>query len=166
MAPSESGSEKTMRICAFYSPGHDFARVLERLHRAHPEAHVTAVVPAGYTVAGPLRDWADAVVETELERYTLGHPRALARLVSTIRRGRYDLFAVMFASPKLRVLAALSGAERNVWCTPDGSHVPLGASVAGALAGELARVLRGRLTYMGLWCAIRMRRTRPRVVRR
>src|SRR5690606_39842365 len=55
VAPSDDFADKPIRICAFYSPGHDYARVLERLHRAYPEAHVTAMVPAGYTVEGPLR---------------------------------------------------------------------------------------------------------------
>ena len=38
------------RICAFYSYGAHYVRLLKRLRAEYPQAHITAPVPKGYPV--------------------------------------------------------------------------------------------------------------------
>lgn len=134
------------RICALYSHGPHYARVLRHLRQAYPEAVVTALVPPGFPneplegLAHKRLDMPDAAVD----RRGL---RALRALLPVVRRGRYGLFVVMFDSFRLRLLAALSGARERRCFTADGRFIRLRLSLVRLLADALWRNLRGRVTY-------------------
>ena len=130
------------RICAYYSHGPHFTRMLKALRAAHPDAEITAMVPPGYPHA-PLAGLADAVVEVAKPATVSGALGVLRR----IRAGRYDCLAMMFDSPKLRLLAALSGVPRRVCHSVDRRQFPLKRAIIAPLMGALWRNLRGRILY-------------------
>lgn len=134
------------RLCAFYSRGPHFQRMLTNLRLQYPEAEIHAVVPPSFPVE-LLKDLANEVLQTEQTQWSLRSPGALARLVGLLRRGNYDLFVVMFDSPKLRVLAALSGARTRQHFTIDGRMLPLRLALLRQFFGSLQRNVRGRLLY-------------------
>jgi len=133
-------------IAAFYSRGPHFARLLKELRKRYPEARITAIAPPGFP-QDALVGQADRLVYTDRPVYTLQEPGALLGLVGQIRKGKYDLFAVMFDSPKLRMLAALSGARQRVCYTTSGQYQPLRLSPVRQVVAGLYRALRGRITY-------------------
>lgn len=133
-------------ICAFYSRGPHFLRMLKQLRAQYPEARITAVVPPTFPAEAAL-GIANQVIKTQHAQWSLRQHRALRKLVGVLREGRYDLFATMFDSPKLRVLAALSGARARVCFTIDGRQIPLKLAVFSQLLDALARNIKGRLLY-------------------
>ena len=150
------------RICVYFSKGRRFSDVLRAVREQERHAHICAMIPARYPLSAQERAMADEVVETELARYSLRRPRACARLVRQIRDGHYDGFVILFASPKLRILSALAGTRRRMYCTMDGRLVAIHASIAGIIAGTVARNLWGRVVYMGIWLTVHMLPVRHR----
>ena len=142
------------RIGVFYSRGPHFERVVRTLREQYPDAHITAIVPPVYRVSVPEEDVA-AVMETESPHYGPGNVRAGYRLVRRLRGERFDVFAVMFASSALGVLAASSGAPVCLHGTMDGRLVPLSASLPVVLWQILRRVATGRTVYAAAWLAVR-----------
>ena len=142
------------RIGAFYSAGPHFLRMLTGLREAHPAAEIVVLIPPDYPRSEDLEALADAVLTTERTHYAMRDVRACRRLVKQLRQSRYDLFAVMFDSNQLRLLAALSGAPRCVHGTMGGRLAPLGRSVTRALAGMALRNLWGRMVYATVWLAV------------
>ena len=134
------------RICALYSHGPHYARVLRHLRRAYPDAVITALVPPGFPNE-PLEGLAHKRLDLPAKAARRRGFAALRAILPVIRRGRYDLFVVMFDSFRLRLLAALSGARERRCFTADGRFIPLRLSLARLLAGTAWRNLRGRVTY-------------------
>ncbi|HNR31308.1 MAG TPA: hypothetical protein PKI11_10500 [Candidatus Hydrogenedentes bacterium] len=141
------------RICAFYSRGPHFMRLLAFLREREPQAHITAVVPPGYPKA-LLGNRADAVIETAKAQYAARDLAGIRDLLRTIRAGRFDEFVVMFDSPRLRLLAAFTGAARRSVFTVDGRCLPLTVSPVAVLVSWLYRSLRGRLTFAYIYCVV------------
>jgi len=135
-----------LRICAFYSRGPHYQRLLKKLRVEHPDAVIHAVVPPTFP-AEVLHEVVDEVIQTEQAQWSLRELGALGRLLSVLRGARYDLFVVMFDSPKLRILAALSGARKRQLFTIDGRMVPLRLALVRQSLGALGRNVRGRLLY-------------------
>lgn len=141
------------RICAFYSRGPHYVRMLKHLRTTYPEATITAMVPPGYPDE-PLAGLAHKRVETGQGKYTLRDIRAFRILLHQIHSGHYDLLAVMFATPRLRWLARLSGIPERYSYTPDGRFAPLKGSLLRSLGGAACRNLRGRLRYAYLYYVV------------
>jgi DNA-binding transcriptional LysR family regulator len=140
------------RIGAFYSRGPHFGRVLARLREEYPEADITAHVPEGFPEA-PVREHGARIL------YCGGAPplRALPSLIRSLRAQRYDLFVVIFDSPKLRLLAAASGAKQRCCHTVDGRIFPLRTAFSRMLAGGIWRRLCGAIVYARIWCVVHFR---------
>lgn len=150
----------TPRICAYFSVGRNYLKVLRAIRAEEPNARLCAMVPAGYPVSEAEASVADEIIETQLARYSAWNVPACLRLVRQLRAGRYDVFVVMFDSTELQVLSSLAGARRRSYCTMDGRLVPLTAPIPRVLAGAVARTVRGRLAYALLWLAVRVLRVR------
>jgi len=134
------------RICAFYSHGPHYAQVLKHLRKTYPDANITAMTPPGYP-REPLTPLANRHAESAQATYSLRDIAALRLLLRQIRDGRYDLFVVMFDSPKLHLFARLTRVRRRYCYTADGRYYPLRLSLIRLLSTTLYRNLRGRITY-------------------
>lgn len=143
-------------ICAFYSRGPHFLRMLKFLRTLHPNARITAVVPPSFPAEAAL-GVANQVIKTQHAQWSPRQHRALRKLVRVLREGRYDLFVTMFDSPKLRVLASLSGAKIRQVYTIDGRYLPLRLALARQFAMSLSRNIRGRLLYAYLYYQVHYR---------
>jgi ADP-heptose:LPS heptosyltransferase len=137
-------------VCAYYSKGPHFLRMLHHLRQTYPQARLIALVPPGYPV-DVLAGRCDEVRKTARESYGLSAPGALAGLLGDIRREQYDVFAVMFHSPKLRIVAALSGAPSRMVYTADNRYFPVSLKLVRGAGECLLRNLRGRVTYARIW---------------
>ena len=146
MKTTESTGKTPETICAFYSRGPHFLRMLKFLRALHPAARITAVVPPSFPAEAAL-GIANQVIKTQHAQWSLRQQRELRKLVRVLREGHYDLFVTMFDSPKLRVLAALSGAPIRQCYTIDGRYLPLRLALGRQLLSTLTRNLRGRLLY-------------------
>jgi len=149
-------TQKPTKVCAFYSKGRTYLDVLQCVRQRYPEAHVSAVIPARYPISREETALVDEVVETERTRYSLREIRPLIRLVRQIRAAHFDAFVVMFDSPRLRILSALSGARQRLFCRMDGEFAPLHSSVPGVMADVLVRSIRGRAAYAYIWLIVRL----------
>ena len=149
-------TQKPTKVCAFYSKGRTYLDVLQCVRQGYPEARVSAIIPARYPISREETVLVDEVVETERTRYSLREIRPLIRLVRQIRAGHFDAFVVMFDSPRLRILSALSGARQHLYCRMDGEFVPLRSSIPGTLLDVLVRAIRGRATYAYIWLIVRL----------
>jgi ADP-heptose:LPS heptosyltransferase len=112
----------------------------------YPGAVITAMTPPGYP-RDALTGLADRLVETAQRRYSPKQPGTLRALLRQIQAGRYDLFVVMFDSPRLRLLSALTGVRKRYCYTADGRYYRLTLSVASLLVKTIYRNIRGRITY-------------------
>ncbi|HEX71902.1 MAG TPA: hypothetical protein ENN65_01095 [Candidatus Hydrogenedentes bacterium] len=137
---------KTLRIGALYSRGPHFPRMLQQLREAHPDAHITAIVPPEYP-RDALEGLADAVVVTAQNAQAGGNWKTAFAVLGQIRAGKYAHFVVMFDSLKLRLLVAGSGAASRYCHTVDGRVIPLSRNPLPALLRALARSVRGHITY-------------------
>jgi hypothetical protein len=134
------------KIGAFYSYGPHYRRLLKHLRETYPEAEISAFVPSGYP-EDFLADLADHVVHTGLAPGNSGGLSGMLALLRTLRRERCGLFVVMFASPKLRLLAALSGARDRRVFPPGGRFSPIRFQPLRMLAGGICRRIRGRIVW-------------------
>jgi len=142
------------RFAVFHSPGHDLRPVLNALHQTEPAADITLWIPKGHPLPEAISALADAVAETELPHYSPRHVRACLRLIRGLRAQRYDAFTVLFDSPQLRLLAALSGASQCWLATGDGRLTALPVNPLRVLAEETLRGIAGRLTYLRVWISV------------
>ena len=65
------------RICALYSHGPHFLRMLRALRDKYPEGRVDAVMPPGYPMTTDITQSVDDTTRTERDRYSLRDLTAL-----------------------------------------------------------------------------------------
>jgi hypothetical protein len=143
--PPNADSE-TERICAFYSHGPHFRRLLRYLRHKHPEAQVTALIPPDYPERH-IEQEVDVVERTSHTREGMSTPKAFFGLLRQIRRGDYDRLVIMFDSPRLRILAALTGIPERRCYDVNGRYQPVRLGLVRAVASAIGRNLRGRVTH-------------------
>ncbi len=141
-------------ICVFYSHGPHFGRTLKSLRKQFPTAHITALVPPEYP-AEALEGLANRMLSTKHATYSMGHPRNILKLIGQIRRGKYDLFVVLFESPKLLLLASRSGARQKYCNTVDGRFFRLRGLLITHLLANLWHGICGRIRYRYIRWVIR-----------
>ncbi len=130
------------RICAYYSVCLNYDQILRHMRAREPNAHITALLPAGYVPSDLERGMVDEIIHSERRHYAPWQPVACLRLVRLLKSGRYDRFAVMFPTAQLRILASLSGSPYcECWAMDNRIYrlrcTPLG--VIGEIAGRHAR---------------------------
>lgn len=138
------------RIGVFYSRGPHFVRVLGRIRGEYPDAEIDAYVPEGFPETPVLEQGARCVPCAGGNT-----PGVLPRLIRSFRAARYDLFVVMFDSPKLQLLAAASGARQRLCHTVDGRVIPVRLALTQMLGGGLWRRLCGVIAYARIWYTVR-----------
>lgn len=111
-------------LCAFYSHGPHFRKVLQELRAQYPQDRILALIPPGYPSV-VIRDLVDDYEFTQYKRYRGSQIGALYQLRKQIRAHRPALFVVMFDSTRLRLLGALSGVRERYCISPRGKWTPL-----------------------------------------
>lgn len=129
-------------VCALYSRGPHFSRVLAHVRKAAPQAKCVALVPANYP-ADYLEGLADAVITLDATAGMAGL-REVRRRVKAIPA---DGIVVMFDSPRLRLLAQLCPVRHRYCYTIDGRFFPIRVALVGQFFQALARRVRGERTY-------------------
>lgn len=133
------------RICAFYSRGPHFIRMLKRLREEYPGETVIAAIPTSFPfeVIEPLVDETVRLPEvSEIARW-----RRSWAVVRRLRRARCGHIVVMFDSPRLNLLARLSGTGRG-WCySVDGRLYVLERPLVALALTPLLQWIRGELDY-------------------
>ncbi len=142
---------ETKTIGALYSKGPHFLRMLAYLRKEHPSARLIALVPEGYPVE-VLQAACDEVLVIATGSRSLG---GLRKLLGPLREARFDLLVVMFHSPRLRIVAALSAAREARCYTADNRIFPVSLRFASDTVQWLLRNARGRITYWRIWWIIR-----------
>lgn len=134
--------DKAHTVCALYSRGPHFTRLIAQVRKVTPFARVIALVPPNYP-ADHLEDLADEVV-------TVGPARGLAGLRAVrerVRLAKADALVVMFDSPRLRMLAKVCPVRYRYCYTIDGRFFPVRMTLVRQTIESVTRAIRGRLTY-------------------
>jgi ADP-heptose:LPS heptosyltransferase len=87
--------------------------VLQALRRAWPAAHITWAVGSWSRAAIEGHNLLDAVLDTGPQTLPVRTLRGMARMVTLLRRGRFDLLVSLVRSPLMSVAALLSGIPRR-----------------------------------------------------
>lgn len=148
------------RIGVFFNKGRNLADVLRVVRGEYPGANVCAIVPRSYSVTEQESALVQETACVERARYGLRDMGALGRLIGQLRKRRYDVLVIMFDTPKVRLLGAVSGARTVRYCRLDGRLVPVRKSILGILGSVTARRTIGGVVYVGVWLAVRLLRTR------
>jgi len=146
MAPPE-------RICAFYSQGPHYVRLLRCLRENYPNAVLVAAIPATFpfdVIGGLVNETIRLPDGEERGRISQGW-----QVLRRLRQARCAQIVVMFDSPRLHLLSALSGARQRRCFTVDGRFYRLRAGFTALLADALARPIRGRWNYLMAWWGTR-----------
>lgn len=148
------------RIGVFFNKGRNLTDVLRAVRKEHPAAHICAIVPKSYSATEQELALVQETAYVERARYGLGDMGGFVRLIGQIRKQRYDVFVIMFDTPKVRLLGAVSGARAVWYCRLDGRLVPISKSILGILGSVIARRTVGGVVYGGAWLAVRLLKTR------
>lgn len=133
------------RICALYSAGPHFVRMLKRLREEYPGETLIAAIPTGY----PFRV-IESLVDETIRVPEPGEVSSLRRVVATVtrlRRARCTHIVVMFDSPRLNLLARMSGTGRGWLYSVDGRLQVLQRSAIAMCLLPLVQRARGELAY-------------------
>jgi len=146
-----------LHIGLFYSYGPHFIKTARALRAEHPQARITAFLPRAFPV--------DMLSDLEIEALPVlpdpGEHRSLAALyaiVRAIRAQRVDIFVVLFDSPRLRLLSALSGAGERQCRLVDGRRIPVRFTFAGGLMHTLLSRIVGHARYVRIWIEVQVTR--------
>lgn len=141
---------RNKHIGILYSYGPHFLRTVREVRQQEPDARITVYIPEGF----PLEMLQDLNVETLSLTQGAGTKPTLASafmLLRALRRVRLDQFVVLFDSPRLQMLAALSQAAER-WCYQlDGSKTPVRPTFMGSFLQTVRRGMVGRIRYVKIW---------------
>jgi hypothetical protein len=142
------------RICAFYSPGPHYVRMLRALRENYPDATLVAAIPVTFPFA--IEGFVDETLRLPDPDETRGVKGAYA-VLQQIRETKSTWLVVMFDSPRLNLLAAMSAAESRRCYTVDGRFYRLERGVAAIVTTAFARRIRGHWAYLAAWWGTRRR---------
>lgn len=142
----------TTRAVVLYSQSDHFRKALEAVRVAYADADLAALIPGG---RDDLRADGIACIPIPTAGNALRHAVAIVR---TLRAHRPDTLCVLYPSPNLRILAAMSGARSRVWCGEDGKLRPLDESLPGVVLDLVRTRITGELRYAWLWLFVRLTR--------
>lgn len=134
------------RICAFYSKGPHYVRMLKRLRAEYPDEIIVAAIPPDFPFS-VIEQLADETIRFN-ETAGCTSPGASLRIVRELRRSRCSHVVVMFDSPRLNLLARLSGASKR-WCfSVDGRLRTLSQPLTRMILAPVWLRLCGQVDYL------------------
>lgn len=137
------------RICAFYSQGPQYVRMLRCLRESYPHATLVAAIPADFPFEA-----IDGLVDETLrlpeakEKHSLRRSWAALR---SIRQAACSHMVVMFDSPRLNLLSALSGARYRHCFSVDGRFYRLDRKPVPLVVDAALRRLQGQWNFLCAW---------------
>jgi len=145
------------RVVLLYSQSDHFLIAVEAMRAAHPDASLAVLLPSN---RGDLKELLPEGVEA-VELPAAGSVFSQGRsVVQQLRAMNAGALCVLYKSPNLRLLAAMSGARSRCWCGEDGKLRALDESLAAVLAALTWQRLRGEAQYAWRWATIRLTRAR------
>lgn len=144
-------------IVLFYSYGPHFLRTARALRADYVNSRITAIIPGDF----PQQLLKDLAIHGLPLLPNPSQTRSLRNAAATIKRLRNlcpDILVVLFDSPKLRLLAALSTAKERYCYHVDGRVTPVKRTFTIALAHTLAHRVYGRIRYIRIWCHVHFTR--------
>ncbi len=140
-------------IGLFYSYGPHFLRTARALRKDYGKAHITAFVPRGFPaeLLSSMDIQCVPILPKPSEKRSI---RDVATIVKTIRSARPEIFVVLFDSPKLRALAALSTAKTKYCYHVDNRISTVRWGLSGNLLQTFGRGIRGRIRFARIWCHV------------
>lgn len=150
------------RIGLLYSYGPHFKKVALSLRARYPSSHITALLPPGYPEAA-IRDIVDGLRFCAPTPGARRSPAQAWRLLKVLRLERYDMLVVIYDSPKLQAVAALSGAHQCYCFGLDNRSYPLRLNLCGAIFSGIVRAVRGRIRYAYIWLQVYCRPVKTRM---
>ncbi|HDP35382.1 MAG TPA: hypothetical protein ENN29_09765 [Candidatus Hydrogenedentes bacterium] len=149
------GKKHQKQVGVMYSYGPHFLKAVESAANNFPDATITALVPTNYP-AERLTSYGAQIRCCVPEPGAARSVGAVIRTLCAVRRGKYDVFVVLFPSVKLRVLAAASGAARRYCFGLDNNLAELKGNPMRILCEQVARRIKGQLLYWKIWMHIRL----------
>ncbi|MCF6286753.1 MAG: hypothetical protein L3K26_16395 [Candidatus Hydrogenedentes bacterium] len=143
----------TDRICAFYSSGPHYVRMLRCLRENCPDATLVAAIPASFPFDA-IDDLVDETVRLP-DRKASRDLRGGYFALRSIRQAQCTQIVVMFDSPRLNLLSALSGTRDRHCFTVDGRFYRLNKKTAVLVASTTLRRLRGQWNFLCAWWGTR-----------
>jgi hypothetical protein len=140
------------RVAVFYSRGPHFARAIRAVQRDFPETEVLALMPPSAAATD------HASIPEGIA--TVAAPQGAFAVLRFLRAEKFDGLVVMFPSPRLRLLAALSKARQRWVCGPDGRVLHLEESASAVLRERILSRISGTLLFLRLWFAVRGKRVK------
>ena len=114
------------------------------------------------SISGDELALADETLQSGSVRYGMRNLPGFLGFIRRVRRARYDAFVILFDTPRQRILASLSGADRRMHCRLDGKVAVLDYTLPGIAADAVLRGLWGRIVYACLWVLVRATRAKRR----
>lgn len=143
-------NETVQRIGLLYSYGPHFMKTLRALRDSHPDAQITVFVPANFPEA--LLDGMALHIRPILpDSGQRPGIRQGLRLIRAIRGEALDSFVVLFASPRLQLVASLSKAVQSYCYHVDGRVEILRLRLLRALLRPIKNRIIGNLRYFRIW---------------
>ena len=137
------------RICALYSKGPHYLRMIHCLRENYPDATIVAAVPLDFPF-----DVINDLVDETLPMPTPGENKGVAGAWRSMRRIRSSTcthLVVMFDSPRLHVLGRISGVSNRRCFTVDGRFYPLNLGMTAIAKQVIGCFILGRWNYFLAW---------------
>lgn len=144
---------KKERICAFYSRGPHFVRMLRCLRENYPHAVLVAAIPSSFPL-DVIAGLTDETIRLPNGDETPRSRRDWATL-RRIRKARCTQIVVMFDSPRLALLSLLSGAPKRRCFTVDGRFYRIHMNPVTLCWIHLGQRVRGQWHYLRAWWGTR-----------
>lgn len=151
---------KQPHIGLLYSYGPHFVKTARALRERYPEADIVAFVPESF----PVSLLEDVSISCRSLLADNAHRRAVKKIVAlvrAIRRERLDIFVVLFNSPRLQLLSAISGSKERRCRLVDGREFEVHLTLLSSLVHTLVSSVVGRWRYARIWLNVHCTRVYP-----
>lgn len=137
------------RICALYSKGPHYLRMIHCLRENYPDATIVAAVPLDFPF-DVINDLVDETLPMPSRHENSGFASPW-KSIQQIRSSQCTHLVVMFDSPRLHILGRLSGVANRRCFTVDGRFYPLNHGILPLIKQVVGNAILGRWNYFLAW---------------
>jgi len=131
-------AEHKENIVVYCSRTEGFAKLLEYIREAHPQAHLSVIFPKEHVATEQEKALADEMIDSGMGSARLVQIPALRKLAQRLQAHKIDELIIQFESIKLRWLAVAVRPRRCTCWLGNGQLLEL-PTHAGATVSDLAR---------------------------